>query len=103
MSCVVFDNSSYNAANTTGWFTNDNPPALLPSNMINNTRDGDVVTSVLTIESVSLNDNGDGYFCSPVFGIGSDVGVISVVGEYKHLFVHTYIHTFMYHVCCKNS
>ena len=81
LSCVVFDNSTSNAADATDWFTG-NPPALLPSNMINNTRDGDVVTSVLTIESVSLNDNGDGYFCSPSFGIGSDVGVISVAGEY---------------------
>ena len=55
MSCVIFDNSTSNAANTTAWFTDDNPPAAVPDNMISNTRDGDVVTSVLTIESVSLN------------------------------------------------
>ena len=102
LSCVVFDISANYAADTTGWFTDDNPPALVPSNMINNTRDGVVVTSVLIIESVSLNDNGNGYFCSPVFGIASSVGVISVAGEYEHLFVHTYIRTFIYHVCCNN-
>ena len=77
LSCVIFDNTATNAADTTSWFTNDNPPAaVLDSYMINNTRDGDVVTSVLTIESVSLNDNGNGYFCSPSFGIRSNVGVI---------------------------
>ena len=100
LSCVVFDTSNF--ADTTSWFTNDNPPVRVPDNIINNTRDGDVVTSVLTIESVSLNDNGNGYFCFPIFGIESSVGVISVAGEYEHLFVHTYIHTFMYHVCCNN-
>ena len=49
--------------------------------MISNTRDGDVVTSVLTIESVSLNDNGNGYFCVPSFPIASYIGVISVAGN----------------------
>ena len=52
--------------------------------MISNTRDGDVVTSVLTIESVSLNDNGNGYFCLPSARIESYVGIISVAGEYSH-------------------
>ena len=99
LNCVVFDNSTNNAADTTSWFTG-NPTFAVSSNMINNTRDGDVVTSVLTIESVSLNDNGDGYFCSPAFGIGSDVGVISVAGEYEHLHVFTYLYvaTYIYHV-----
>ena len=81
LSCVIYDNSTINAANTTSWFTNGNPTAAVPSNMITNTRDGDVVTSVLTIESVSLNDNGNGYFCFPTFGIESYVGVISVAGN----------------------
>ena len=83
MSCFVFDNSTDNTADTTGWFRDsNNPSAQVPFNMVNNTRDGDVVTSVLTIESVSLNDNGDGYFCSPAFSIGSDVGEISVAGKH---------------------
>ena len=63
------------------WFTNGNPPVSVPVNMINNTRDGDVVTSILTIENVSLNDNGTGYFCFPTVGVMSNVGVISVAGE----------------------
>ena len=85
LSCVAFDNSTHNAADTTSWFTDDNPPAAVSFNMINNTRDGDVVTSVLTIEIVSLNDNGNGYFCSPAFGVSSSVGVISVAGgEYTY-------------------
>ena len=80
LSCVICDNSTNNAADTTGWFTNDNHPAAVP-NMINNTRDGDVVTSVLTIENVSLNDNGNGYFCLSAYGTKSDTGVISVAGK----------------------
>ena len=87
LSCVIFDNSTNNAADTTHWFTDDNPPVRVPDNMISNARDGDVVTSVLTIESVSLNDDGDGYFCSPSFPIVSNVGVISVAGENEHLLV----------------
>ena len=84
LSCVVFDNSTNNAADTTTWFTG-NPPTALSSNMINNTRDGDVVTSVLTIENVSLNDNGNGYFCFPTSRVESNVGVISVAGgEYTY-------------------
>ena len=105
LSCVIFDNSTINAADTTGWFTDNNSPAQVPSNMINNTRDGDVVTSVLTIESVSLNDNGNGYFCSPAFGVSSDVGVISVAGEYEHLhvFMYLYVATYIYHVSYNNN
>ena len=105
LSCVIFDNTTNNAADTTIWFTDDNPPDRLPDNMRNNTRDGDVVTSVLTIESVSLNDNGNGYFCSPVFDIGSDVGVISVAGEYEHLHVlmYLYVATYIYHVSYNNN
>ena len=80
LSCVVFDNSTN--ADTTGWF-NDNYGTAVPDNMISNTRDGDVVTSVLTIKSVSLNDNG--YFCFPSFGVNSYIGMISVAGNYEHL------------------
>ena len=51
--------------------------------MIINTRDGDVVTSILTIESLSLNDNGTGYFCEAVRGTDSFVGTVLVIGQYK--------------------
>ena len=71
MSCVIFDNTTNNAVDNTTWFTNGNPPATVSSNMVNNTCDGDVVTSILTIESVLLNDNGNGYFCAPAFNISS--------------------------------
>ena len=81
MSCIVFDNSTDRAADTTSWFRDSNNPVRVPDNMINNTRDGDLVTSVITTENVSLNDNGNGYFCAPTFGIISYVGVISVAGE----------------------
>ena len=86
LSCVVFDNSTINAANSTQWFFNGNPPTALSSTIIANTRDGDVVTSVLTIESVSLNDNGNGYFCLPAFGVGNSyIGVISVAGKCAYI------------------
>ena len=79
LNCTIFDNTTGNTANSTGWFRDGNPPVLLSSNMISNTRNGNVVTSVLTIENV---DNGNGYFCLPAFGITSYVGVISVAGMY---------------------
>ena len=83
MSCVIFDNSTNNAADGTGWYTVDFVAVRAPDDVINNTRDGDVVTTVLTIESVSLNDNGNGYLCVPSFTVISYVGVISVAGEYE--------------------
>ena len=79
LSCTVFDNSTSNTADSTVWFRNGNPSVLVSSNMINNTHNGNVVTSVLTIENVS---NGGGYFCLPAFGITSYVGAISVAGTY---------------------
>ena len=83
LSCVIFDNSTNNAADTTNWFTNgDNPKAAITDTMISNSRVDDVVTSVLTIENVSLDDNGTGYLCSPALRIESYVGVLSVAGMY---------------------
>ena len=52
--------------------------------MISNTRNGDdMMTSVVTIRNVSLNDNGTGYFCQASV-IFSNVGIISVAGNYEH-------------------
>ena len=90
LSCVIFDTSPDDVADSSGWFINTDPPGALLSNMISNSRDADVVTSVLTIESVSLNDNGDGYSCYPTLNIRSYSGVISVAGEYTHTCVHDY-------------
>ena len=81
LSCVIFDNSTINAADNTVWFMVGDFDARVADNIINNTRDGNVVTSVLTIESVSLNDNGTEYYCEPVNNIESYVGVISVTGK----------------------
>ena len=80
LSCTVYDNTTSNAADNTVWFKVDDPPVGISLTMINNTRNGDVVTSVLTIDNVSLNDNGTEYFCSPSFGIRSYVGAILVAG-----------------------
>ena len=82
LSCIIFDYTTNDVADTTGWFINDDPPLRVEFTMINNTRDGDVVTSVLTIESVSLNHNGTGYFCEPVRGSDSFIGTVLVIGQY---------------------
>ena len=52
--CVIFDDSTNDAANTTSWFTNGDTPAAVSDAMISNSRVDNVVTSVLTIENVSL-------------------------------------------------
>ena len=86
LSCTVYDNSTNNAADSTGWLREDkdNPSVGIPSTMINNTRNGDVVTSVLTIGNVSLNDNGTEYLCFPSRGIESYIGTILVAGTHVH-------------------
>ena len=78
--CVIFDNTTASVADNTGWI-NANTLGPVAGEMINNTRDGDVVTSLLTIENVLLSDNGARYFCVPKFGTMSFVGMILVVGE----------------------
>ena len=103
LSCVVIDNSADGAANDTGWFKDKDAPSLVQPTMdmrfmMNNTRDGNVVTSVLTIKNVSSNDDGTRYFCVPVYGFGSNPGVISVAGEYFYLLCmyninYVHIHT----------
>ena len=96
LSCTVYDNTTNNAASSTVWFKEDNPPVVISSNMINNTRNGDVVSSVLTIDNVSLSTE---YFCLPTIGIRSYIGTVLVTGmcTYVHIgmtisnFVCTYI------------
>ena len=86
LNCIVFDNSTNNAADLTGWFNNSVLPIAVQTSMISNTRNGDdMVTSVVTIRNVSLNDNGTGLFCAPSFGVLSYAGIISVAGNYEHL------------------
>ena len=77
--CVIFDNTSIYVANNTVWSNRKN--GVLITTSINNTRNGYIVTSELTIESVSLNANGSEYFCIPSTQVTeSYVGVISVAG-----------------------
>ena len=85
LSCTVYDNSTSSAADSTGWFREDDPPVGISSTMINNTRNGEVVTSVLTIDNVSFNDNGTEYFCFPSHGIDSYIGAILVAGTYVRM------------------
>ena len=89
LSCTIYDNTNNNAADNTNWFREDNPPVGIPSTMINNTRNDDVVTSVLTIDNVTLNDNGTEYFCSPSFGNRSYVGAILIAGTCICMYMHT--------------
>ena len=55
--------------------------------MANNSRDGDMVTSILTILNVSVYINDTGYFCRPRLGVDSSVAVITVIGK-KHSDYH---------------
>ena len=75
---------------------------LTSSNMINNTRNGDVVTSILTIDNVSLSDNGTEYFCFPSSRIESYIGTVLVAGTYMniYLYVHTYVHMYIHMYVC---
>ena len=91
LSCTVYDNSTNDAANNIAWFRVDNPPVGIPSTMINNTRNGDVVTSVLTIDNVSLSDNGTEYFCLPVIFITSYIGTVLVAGIYMNICIRIHV------------
>ena len=87
LSCVVFDNNANDAANRTNWAMDTTDPVNIQPDidmrfMVENTRDGNVVTSVLTIESVSSSDNGTGYFCFVTLDDRSFNGMVSVTGEY---------------------
>ena len=97
LSCVIFDNSTNDAAaDIINWFYANNLTAVSNA-VISNSRVHDVVTSKLTIQSVSLDDNDIGCFCSPTakFGVKSYVGVISIAGIHKH-YLPTYIRMYVY-------
>ena len=80
LSCVIFDNSTGNPADTTSWVIADTG-GVVPDINLNNTRNGAIVTSILTFESVSLSDNGT-YLCEPRRNVESYIGMILVKGEY---------------------
>ena len=97
LSCAIFDNSTNDIADNTVWIYASSLAAV-PSAMINNSRVDDVVISTLTMESVSLDDNGIGCFCSPAFSVRSYTGVISVAGIHKHylpMYACMYAYTIM--------
>jgi len=99
LSCVVSDNSTTSAANRTNWAMDATDPVNIQPDidmrfMIENTRDGNVVTSVLTIESVTSSDNGTGYLCAPTTRIESFIGIISVAGEYVQC-INYYLFTYV--------
>ena len=83
LSCVIFDNSTDDDADGTVWIYASSLD-IVSNAMINNSRFHDVVTSTLTMETVSLDDNGIGCFCAPTFSVRSYTGVISVAGIHKH-------------------
>ena len=80
LTCTIFDNSTANVANTTRWI-NDTDGGNIPSEMVSNSRDGDIVTSILTIPNVALYINNTGYSCRPSFQERSSVAVLTVIGE----------------------
>ena len=88
LSCVIFDNNTGNLADTTSWVNDNTGGGVLDIN-INNTRNGTMVTSILTFESVSLIDNGT-YFCIPKHRVQSYFGMILVKGKYV---CACYLHT----------
>jgi len=69
--------------------------------MIENTRDDNVVTSILTIESVLSSDNGTEYFCFATFIDRSFNGIISVAGDYVQYISYSYytVFAYMYKIC----
>ena len=94
LNCTIYDNSTRRVADGTLWYNNVTNAAL-PGSMVNNSRDGDVVTSVLTIRKVSLNINNTKYLCEPRYKVTSSVAVIMVIGEnstHTHARTHTYTH-----------
>ena len=88
--CTIFDNSTDGIADDTVWFNAEND-ATISGSKVNNSRDGDVVTSVLTLMKAPLYLNNTEYVCEPTFTVGSSsVAVVIVIGENS---THTHIHT----------
>ena len=85
LNCTIFDNSTDGIANSTSWVNNATERTIAGSMMVKNSRDGDIVTSVLIIMDVSDNST---YFCRPSHRTMSSVAVITVIGKkltYTHL------------------
>ena len=89
LNCTIFDNSTSDVADTTGW-VNSTTGGAVPSEMVSNSRDGDMVTSILTILNVPLYINNTNYFCRPSLTEQSSVAVIIVIGK-EHIQRHMYV------------
>lgn len=98
LKCVIFDNSTEQYGDSTGWYRRGFPSYLLPDNLQNTTRDGNVVSSVLTIKNVSLNDSGNEYFCLILHDSGfllqGPFAMITVIAG-KHMIVYRITHTYL--------
>ena len=95
LNCTIYDNSTRRVADNTVWY-NEDTGAAIPRSMVNNSRDGDVVTSVLTIKKVPLDINSTKYLCEPRITVTSSVAVIMVIGEnstHTHARTYAHIHT----------
>ena len=88
--CTIFDNSTDGIADGTVWYNVINDAIISESEDVKNSRDGDVVTSVLTLMKAPLDLNNTEYLCGPTFTIDSSVAVIIIIGENS---THTHIHT----------
>ena len=83
MSCTIFDNSDGEVADNTVWF-NLTTRARIQSNMdtvVNNSRNGDMVTSILNITDISVYLNNTEYICVPSLDIRSFPGALIIIGE----------------------
>ena len=95
LNCTIFDNSTTGLADNTVWFDAETD-ATFSGSVVNNSRHGDVVTSVLSFREVRLNINNTKYLCEPTITVISFVAVIMVKGENStHTCTLTYasIHT----------
>ena len=86
LSCIIFDNSTGRAANTTIWLNNTAIDSI-SDDRVKNIVDGDNVTSVLTLMDVSKDLNNSNYSCRPSRTIISSGAVITVIGK-KHTCTH---------------
>ena len=84
LNCTIFDNSTDGIANSTTWVNNATGRTITGSMVLKNSRDGDMVTSVLIIMDVSDNSS---YFCRPSRRTMSSVAVITVIGK-KLTYIH---------------
>ena len=87
MKCIIYDKNT-GVANSTSW--ENSLTGKIPPEMVNNTRDGDMVTSILIILNVPVDINNTDYWCRPSLTEQSSAAVIIVIGK-EHIQRHTLI------------